>query len=131
MSNDRFDQAATLFEQSLDGITSAIKSAVGDYELVSSDRANTSYADWKGRALSILSSHLETVRSSLADANSPSGIEQILPIADSDVHLAKNLDGFHFDFAGPAHEQALHDAVRKVVFAASDLLDEASSARRS
>lgn len=80
------------------------------------------YSKWKERALVLISKDLENVQLAQASLHSTQSLQELVRVASSELGLAKNLDSFRFDFAGPSYEKALNDAVDASVHAAYDLL---------
>jgi hypothetical protein len=72
---------------------------------------------WRSRALPALEQRLALVQSAVARYHI--GDEApIVQCADDASGLAKNLDPFPMDFAGPDHKQALESLLRQVVLVA-------------
>ena len=122
MPESNVQTAAEAFRDSLQTMVATIASAIAQYESTPASGSESMYRKWKDTALKLLSTDLHTVNSCFPDVSSPRGKQLLLATASIDMGLAKHLDSFQFDFAGPVCDKSLNDAVDQVTEAASNVV---------
>ena len=113
---------AVSLADALGSLTATIHAALLKYEQAPTPELDYAAKKWRNTAFRLLQADLEGLQSALGHPESSASIQAFVTIGGNEVGLAKNLDSFRFDFAGPVFEKQLNHGVDAVVHAASALV---------
>jgi hypothetical protein len=114
---ERFVEAYQAF---VDEVRSAVQKAANSPESGSEEVA----AEWQSRVLPLLEGRLAGIKSAVARFHAGDAAP-LVRLADDASGLAKSLDLFSFDFAGPKHKSALESLLSRVITTAYQVCNAA------
>lgn len=106
----------------LRALTATIEAALSKYNQAPTPELDFAARKWRNTALRLLLADLQGLNAALAVPESLKSVQTFVTIGTSETGLAKNLDSFRFDFAGPVFAKQLNDEVDITVKAASVLV---------
>lgn len=106
----------------LRSLMATVEAALQKYDEVPAPELEFFARKWRNTTLRLLRADLNELDAALVNPDSATSIQVFVTIGSNEVGLAKNLDSFRFDFAGPVFEKQLNDRVDATVCAASSLI---------
>lgn len=120
---------ANALADALRSLVATIAAALQTYEHAPVPGLELSAKKWRTTALPLLEADLAGLDAALVHPESAASLHSFVTIGGNETGLAKNLDSFRFDFAGPLLERQLNEGVDAVVPAASALVASIAALR--